>query len=152
MNKKGIKTMRKNYEINFTAKTITITKTFSELAQDPEKSEYELMIKFRTDFPDFTIKAPVSKPRKKNSKITYDKMIKYITCQMDSTVLMKRFTEVRELSKATSAPYNFVYKWFMATFPTYNELPKFDARGNIIPMYDLAAADAILEDVITTAA
>ncbi len=79
-------------------------------------------------------------------------MIKYITCQIDSTVLLKRFAEIRELSKATSAPYNFVYKWFTTTFPTYDEFPEFDEKGNIIPMYDLAAAGITSEEENRTAA
>lgn len=139
--------MRKNYEINFTTRTITITKAFSELAQDPTSKEYQILMTFRKDLPDFSIITSAPKARKKNSKITYDKMIKYITCQKDSTVLLKRFAEVRELSKSTSAPYNFVYKWFNDTFPSYNELPEFDSNGNIIPQYDLATADLILEEV-----
>lgn len=139
--------MRKNYEINFTTKTITITKAFSEKAQDFNSDEFKLYKQFQSELPDFAIITPAPKARKKNSKITYDKMIKYITCQKDSTVLLKRFAEVRELSKSTSAPYNFVYKWFNDTFPSYNELPEFDSNGNIIPQYDLAAADLILEEV-----
>lgn len=139
--------MRKNYEINFTAKTITITKAFSEKAQDFSSAEFKLYKQFQSDLPDFAIITSAPKARKKNSKITYDKMIKFITCQKDSTVLLKRFAEIRELSKSTSAPYNFVYKWFNATFPNYDELPEFDSNGNIIPQYDLTAADLILEEV-----
>lgn len=144
--------MWQNYRINFANKTITITKAFSELAQDPTSKEFALYLKLQNDLPDFKFLMAAPKARKKNSKITYDKMIKYITCQKDSTVLLKRFAEVRELSKAASAPYNFVYKWFTSTFPTYDELPEFDDEGNIIPQYDLAAADAILEEVKATAA
>lgn len=144
--------MRKNYEINFTAKTITITKAFSEKAQDFNSDEFKLYKQFQSELPDFAIITSAPKARKKNSKITYDKMIKYITCQKDSTVLLKRFAEVRELSKSTAAPYNFVYKWFNDTFPNYNELPEFDEKGNIIPMYNLAAAGIISEEESKSAA
>lgn len=144
--------MRKNYEINFTTKTITITKAFSEKAQDFGSEEFKLYKQFQSELPEFSIVTPTPKARKKNSKITYDKMVKYITCQMDSTVLLKRFAEVRELSKATSAPYNFVYRWFITTFPTYDELPEFDEKGDIIPMYDLAAAGITYEEESKSAA
>ncbi|WP_425756658.1 hypothetical protein ACPW7J_03675 [Ihubacter sp. rT4E-8] len=144
--------MRKNYEINFTTKTITITKAFSEKAQDFGSEEFKLYKQFQSELPEFSIVTPAPKARKKNSKITYDKMVKYITCQMDSTVLLKRFAEVRELSKATSAPYNFVYRWFITTFPTYDELPEFDEKGDIIPMYDLAAAGITYEEESKSAA
>lgn len=139
--------MKKGYEINFTTKTITITKIFSELAQDPMSTEYTTLLKFKKDFPEFSIITIAPKTRKKNNKISYDKMVKYIYCQKDSTVLLKRFAEVRELSKSSTAPYNFVYKWFIGTFPSYDELPEFDNQGNIVPKYNIAAADLILEEV-----
>lgn len=144
--------MKKNYEINFAAKTITITQAFSERAQYPGNEEYSLLITLRKDFPEFKFMISAPKARKRNRKITYDKMVQYISCQKDSTILLKRFTEVRELSKSKSSPYNFVYKWFIVTFPNYNELPKFDENGEIIPQYNLATADYILKEINTNIA
>lgn len=143
---------KKNYKINFTAKTITISKIFYKLAQDPANEEYNLLVKFREDFNDFRIITETTRTRKKNKQITYDKMVKYISCQPDSTILLKRFAEVRELSKGTSSPYAFVKNWFNATFPAYEELPQFDEKGNLIPQYDITAADRILREVSANAA
>ncbi|NBH62708.1 hypothetical protein D1155_13730 [Anaerotruncus sp. 80] len=142
----------KNYKINFTAKTITISKNFCKLAQNPANEEYNLLVKIREDFKDFRIITETTRTRKKNKQITYDKMVKYISCQPDSTILLKRFAEVRELSKGTSSPYAFVKNWFNATFPAYEELPQFDEKGNLIPQYDLTAADRILREVTANAA
>lgn len=142
----------KNYKINFTAKTITISKNFCKLAQNPANEEYNLLVKIREDFKDFRIITEVTKPRKKHGKISYDKMVKYISCQPDSTILLKRFAEVRELSKGTTSPYNFVKNWFEKTFPAYEELPKFDEKGNLIPQYDISTADRILKEVTANAA
>lgn len=129
--------MRKGYEINFTSKTITITKSFSKKAQDPTSKEYALYLRLQNELPDFKILAAVTKSNKNTRKMTYDKMIKYISCQKDSALLLKNFIEVRELSKATPSPYTFVYKWFAATFPNYDKMPAFDSNGNIIPQYNL---------------
>ena len=129
----------KGYKIDFTAKTITLTKAFSELAQDPESKAFGLYIKLKRDLPDFKFVTPSPKPRKRSKKITYDKMVKYISCQKDSIILLKRFTEIRELSKSDTSPYNFVFNWFSTTFPSYGEMPKFDEEGKIIQEYILTA-------------
>lgn len=145
--------MKKNYKIDFTAMTITITKAFSELAQDPTSKEFQLLITLKSELPTFRIVTPAPKTRK-TDKITYAKMEKYIKCQMDATILMKRFVDIKELSKATPSPYYFVSEWFNKTFPTYGDLPKFDNHGNIIPEYDLVAAGIAtpLEEVKPNAA
>jgi len=36
----------KNYKINFTAKTITISKNFCKLAQNPANEEYNLLVSY----------------------------------------------------------------------------------------------------------
>lgn len=127
----------RTYHIDFTTKTITITKAFAQEAQNPNSNEYAALIRFRSDFPDFRIIEQKSKAKRKSSRVTYDKMVKYISCQKDSTVLLKRFAEIRELSKGEPSPYNFVYKWFNETFPTYGHMPQFDKDGNIVPQYNL---------------
>ena len=133
----------KGYKIDFTAKTITITNEFSRQAQNPTSDQFALYIKLKQDLPDFKFIMPTQKQRKRSSKITYDKMVKYISCQRDSIILLKRFAEIRELSKSEASPYNFVYNWFSTTFPTYGELPQFDEEGKIIPEYSLAAAGIV---------
>lgn len=127
----------KTYHIDFTTKTITITKTFAKEAQNPNSSEYAVLLKFRSDFPDFKILEQKSKSKRPNNKVTYDKMVKYISCQRDSNILLKRFAEIRELSKGEPSPYNFVCRWFNETFPAYGNMPKFDENGNIVPQYNL---------------
>lgn len=144
--------MKKNYKINYANKTITITKAFNELAQNPENEEYKLLMQFRKELRDFSIIMSAPKSKKKTKKITYDKMVKYIACQKDSTILLKQFAEIRELSKSTPAPYNFVYKWFTSTFPSYDKLPEFDSNGNTIPQYNLRTADPVLEEVTANVA
>lgn len=147
-----MKKNNKGYRIDFAKKNIIITSAFKELAQNIDSDEYDILTRLMTDFPDFRISMPAVKPRKNHGKISYDKMVKYISCQPDSIVLLKRFSEVRELSKGTPSPYNFVKNWFEKTFPAYEELPEFDEKGNLIPQYDITAADRILEEVTANAA
>ena len=127
----------KTYHINFTTKTITITKAFAKEAQNINSSEYDMLLKFRNDFPDFRILEEKTKAKRKSNKVTYDKMVKYISCQKDSNILLKRFADIRELSKGETSPYNFVLRWFNETFPAYGSMPIFDDNGNIIPQYNL---------------
>lgn len=127
----------KTYRIDFTTKTITITKAFVKEAQNPNSNEYSTLLKFKSDFPDFKILEQKSKSKKKSNKVTYDKMVKYISCQKDANILLKRFAEIRELSKSEPSPYSFVCKWFNETFPTYGNIPKFDDNGDILPQYNL---------------
>ena len=42
----------RTYHIDFTTKTITITKAFAQEAQNPNSNEYAALIRFRSDFPD----------------------------------------------------------------------------------------------------
>ena len=62
----------RTYYIDFTTKTITITKAFAQEAQNPNSNEYAALIRFRSDFPDFRIIEQKSKAKRKNSRVTYD--------------------------------------------------------------------------------
>lgn len=59
----------KNYEINFAAKEIIITKKFSKAAGTIGSTEYKDMITLRKDFPDFEIK--LKSIEKKENKVSY---------------------------------------------------------------------------------
>lgn len=105
-------------------------------------AEYRFFQLLKADMPNLTISYTPTRRNIKarsNSKITYDRMVKYISCQPNSTLLLKVFANVRELSKSQPSSYNFVFDWFKDTFPHYNELPQFDDNGDLIPQYDLAA-------------
>ena len=131
----------RNYKIDFSTNTITINKAFRERMYNPNSEEYQILARLQTDFPNLRIKNATHNTTKKKpqSKITYDRMVKYISCQPDATLLLKIFANVRELSKGKPSSYNSVLKWFKESFPCYYNSPQFDDNGDLIAQYDLAA-------------
>ena len=123
----------KNYKMDFTTNTLTITKDFDKKAMNVNSVEYQTLKQLKADFPSLRIVRKAS-PKRKSSLVrpTYDKMVKFLSCQANSAILLKEFAEVREYSKAQENPYQFVREWFFANFPNYQSIPKFDEAGNLI--------------------
>lgn len=122
-----------NYKMDFTTNTLTITKDFERKAMNINSIEYQTLKQLKADFPSLRIVKKVSPKRKSSlARPTYDKMVKFLSCQANSAILLKEFAEVREYSKAQENPYQFVREWFFANFPNYQSIPKFDEAGNLI--------------------
>ena len=126
--------MKQNYRMDFTTNTLTITKDFEQKALNPESYEYKLLLRLRADFKNLRVakKAPPKRRKKPKAGLTYDKMVKFLSCQANSTILLNEFTEIREYAKAQSNPYQFVKEWFLREFPYYDAIPKFDGEGRLI--------------------
>ena len=127
--------MARNYKMDFTTNTLTITKGFEKKLLDPTSEEYKLLLRLKADFPG--LKITKAAPRRKknphpNARLTYDKMVKFLSCQANSAILLNEFTEVREYSKSQSNPYQFVRDWFLLNFPHYDAIPKFDREGKMV--------------------
>ena len=122
-----------NYKMDFITNTLTITKDFERKAMNINSVEYQTLKQLRMDFPSLRI-VKKSAPKRKSSltRPTYDKMVKFLSCQANSAILLKEFAEVREYSKAQENPYQFVREWFFANFPNYQSIPKFDEAGKLI--------------------
>ena len=122
-----------NYKMDFITNTLTITRDFEKKAMNVNSVEYQTLKQLKADFPSLRI-VKKSAPKRKSSlaRPTYDKMVKFLSCQSNSAILLKEFAEVREYSKAQENPYQFVREWFFANFPNYQSLPKFDEAGNLI--------------------
>ena len=122
-----------NYKIDFTTNTLTITKDFERKATNINSVEYQTLKQLKVDFPSLRIVKKASPKRKSSlSRPTYDKMVKFLSCQTNFSILLKEFAEVREYSKAQENPYQFVREWFFANFPNYQSIPKFDEAGKLI--------------------
>ncbi len=126
--------MKQNYKMDFTTNTLTITKDFEQKALNPNSDEYGILLRLKADFKNLRIVKKTAPKRKKNPKagLTYDKMVKFLSCQANSALLLNEFTEVREYSKAQKNPYQFVKEWFLREFPYYDAIPKFDKEGKVI--------------------
>lgn len=123
----------KGYYINFAANTVTVTKEFQKRASDMTSKEYQTLAKLRTDFPSMRVLVKnVYKRKNPTGGLTYDRIVKYLSCQPNAAVLLNMFTNIREQSKSQRNPYLYVKKWFLSVCPDYGEFPRFDKDGNII--------------------
>ena len=135
----------KNYKMDFTTNTLTITKDFEKKAMNVNSVEYQTLKQLRADFPTLRIIRKASPKRKSSlARPTYDKMVKFLSCQANSAILLKEFAEVREYSKAQENPYQFVREWFFANFPNYQSIPQFDEAGKLIAPSTIAETRKII--------
>ena len=122
-----------NYKMDFTTNTLTITKDFERKAMNINSVEYQTLKQLKVDFPSLRIVKKASPKRKSSlARPTYDKMVKFLSCQSNSVILLKEFAEVKEYSKAQENSYLYVREWFFKNFPNYQSIPEFDENGKVI--------------------
>ena len=113
----------KNYKIDFTKNTITISKSFAEKASQMGTPEYAMMLELRKLEMPFHVQQP-KRHKKPEYQLTYRKMEKYISCLDEAEGYLTMFRQVKETAKSQNNPYLYVQNWFKATFPNYNEVPE----------------------------
>ena len=119
----------KNYSINFTTNTITITQKFAKEASQIGTEAFKTMMELRQLGMTIITKEPV---QKKNTNLTYKKMKKYISLLEDAEKYQAEFNAVYAESLAMKVPYVYVQKWFKKTFPNYGKLPERNAELKIV--------------------
>lgn len=139
--------MKKGYVIDYTTKTVTVTKKFMEEAGIIGTKAFEerkVLDEMGLVFQIREVKAH------KSNKITYKQMMEYITRVENSAHYLTLFEAVRGEAKSKNNPYLRVLEWFNKTFPRFYEMPEFNSNNEIIVKpVDYPAADAILELVAT---
>ena len=135
--------MKKGYVIDYTTKTVTVTKKFMEEAGIIGTKAFEerkVLDEMGLVFQIREVKAH------KSNKITYKQMMEYITRVENSAHYLTLFEAVRGEAKSKNNPYLRVLEWFNKTFPRFYEMPEFNSNNEIIVKpVDYPAADAILE-------
>ena len=119
----------KNYEINFTTNTITITQKFAKEASQIGTDAFKTMMDLRQLGMTIVTKAPV---HKKTSSLTYKQMERYIALLEDAEKYQAEFETVCAASLAMKAPYAYVSNWFKKTFPNYGKQPQRNEKMKII--------------------
>ena len=123
----------KDYKINFSANTVTVTKVFAEKANRMDTNEYKILTQLKKDFPNIAIIYNIRSGSKNASKgLTYKNMEKYINAFDNRDELLKAFRLVKQLSSVQKNKYQFVKSWFVAQFPDYDKLPTFSLMDNVI--------------------
>ena len=135
--------MKNGYSFDYMTNTLTVTKAFMRKAQeDQNSSQYKIIAKFKRDFRDVSvITRPTPKRKNSSTRLTYDKMVKYLSCQPDSKRLLLMFNEIKEQSKSQNTSYQYVKQWFFKNFPEYFQYPSFDEHGNLINPRGTAKAE-----------
>ena len=133
------------YKMDFTTKTLTITKAFADAAADPNSAEYSLLMKFHQDIPNLIVvqkthKTP-SKYRNANGEttkrnqfknLTYKNMERFMNALPQREELMKVYHFLRyDAGLVQSSAYKTVRDWFMAQFPKFRSNPLFYTNNTV---------------------
>ena len=125
----------REYKINFTANTITVSKSFALSASDPSKPEFETLSKLQAAYPGMRIVHKTHRsPSKANANkgLTYERMEGYINLHENAAELLIKFKAVKEIAAQQKNPYLFTKGWFMQQFPDYGKLPDISGNGKIL--------------------
>ena len=137
-----------NYKIDFTTKTLTITKAFSDQAEKPNTKEYKLLTKFLNDFPDLKIvrkthKTPKNYTSKSGEKtkcnshknLTYKNMELFMNALPDNESkkeVIKAYEFLRfKTGSIQTSTYKSVSDWFLTQFSEYRKNPLFYLTNEI---------------------
>lgn len=128
----------KGYKMDFTTKTITITKEFAETAlMNPESDQGKILENARSLCPDLRIAYKTHTPSKRNNTykgMTYKKMEGYIKLYENADELLDTFNLIKKASKIQKNSYRYVLNWFLKQFPDYDKLPEIkNGKLYIIP-------------------
>ena len=118
--------MTRNYEIDYTTNTITLTKKFAKAAGIVGSVAYNEMKELRTMGMTIQVRHTGESVKKAQKKWTYTQMERYIRNVENCEGYLADFITVREAEN-----YMAVWNWFKATFPNYKSLPEFNSDHKI---------------------
>ena len=116
------------YKMDWTTKTITITKAFAAEALIPNSPASQILQGARAVCPDLKIISKAANPSQRRNTargLTYAKMEKYMMAFEDSAATYGEFLKIKQLSLSQPNNYLYVKDWFLSKFPNYDEFPTF---------------------------
>lgn len=134
----------KDHRMNFATSTLTISKEFAGKAiSHPNSRESQIIEQCRSLCPD--LKIAYFSRKSTNSKqyggLTYTKMENYINLYENSDELIEMFELVKEVAKIQKCKRKFVYNWFVAQFPNYEEIPEIRNGKLYTPVFKIPEAE-----------
>ena len=96
-------------------KTLTISKTFERNAAIYQSTEQKMMKKYMEAYGDALI-IRYYKPRNIHQGLTFEQMENYIGYTRETEENLKRFQDVKELSKSQKSPYKYIKDWFLQEY------------------------------------
>ena len=121
-----------NVRINFSARTIEMTKKFEREAQKYGSDAYKELQSARQDYPSFRVVVKSSSRKNKDSfkGLTYEYMEKYIIAHDPEKVIIEEFKVLRGINEedpdmmTESASFKEIRDWFFVTYPEIAEFQK----------------------------
>lgn len=153
----------KNYKMDFTTKTLTITKAFADKAADKaDSAENKILLRFMNDFPDLKIVRRTHRtPRKYITKsgeeyshnqyknLTYENMERFINALKDGEskeMVLEAYNFLRYGSgDIQTSTYKTVREWFVQQFPQYRKNPLFYLTNEVEPIDTKPFVDELKE-------
>lgn len=138
-----------NYKMDFTTKTLTITKAFADkAAKDAKSKENQILLRFLKDFPDLEIvrrthKTPKNYTSKSGEKtkcnqyknLTYKNMelfIKALPNKESKDKIWDAYNFLRyKAGSIQTSTYKSVSEWFITQFPEFRKNPLFYLTNDI---------------------
>ena len=107
-----------NYQINYTEKTITVSKRYLKEASTIGSAAYNELARVRKDLPDFQIlpREISKKPGKKTyGKLTYPVMEEFIRDyeEDNAPAVLVEYERIKQFSQFRAGKYAFVKTWFL---------------------------------------
>ena len=113
--------MKLPYQLNHEEKTIALTRKFAKESSVPGSSQYELLMKLKTDFPTYDITnrtLEMKKKKQKYSGLSYEAMVDHILKAHGEEALNDLIFQM-DLNHNEGGAYGRVKKWFLTEHPDY---------------------------------
>ena len=113
--------MKLPYQLNHEEKTIALTRKFAKESSISGSSQYELLMKLKSDFPTYNIamrNIDIKKKKQKYSGLTYETMFDHIRNAHGEEALNDLLFQM-DLNHNEGGAYGRVKKWFLAEHPDY---------------------------------
>lgn len=118
--------MTKNYKIDYTTNTVTLTKKFAEAAGIVGSAAFNEMKELRALGMTIQVQKASESVKKAQKKWSYTQMERYLRNVENSAEYLADFITIRE-----AKDYMDVWGWFKATFPNYNKTPELNSNHKI---------------------
>ena len=136
---KNTNNSKRNYRINFTTMTLTMTVDFAERAYNPATDEYKILLRLQHDFPDLKVERKTHRTPKKYitqqgevythnqfKGLTYERMERFFSRIPNGKAYQEEYEVVKDFAEVVKDnAYVLVRKWFVEQFPEFRKNPMF---------------------------
>ena len=113
--------MKLPYQLNHGNKTIALTRKFAKESSIPDSKQYELLMKLKSDFSDYTVETRTIETKKKKEAykgLSYEKMFDHISKAHGEDALNELLFQM-DLNHNEAGAYGRVKSWFLSEHTDY---------------------------------